>query len=430
MRSASTARSLRLAAGAATVAGLVCVTAAAPAVAVTGQAEPGAELVFGQSAPIGGVRPGDTATVSFSVKNKGAGPASRVALFLDGSQGLSFSQKYSNCVYEETPAQDEGPAQVNAVCDIEQTLEPGVVYVPEKPLGVTLLDRALYERLSLTIQPDAATFPDGTQHGGGADPVLRLVPQEPPADPGATYGYERLDVGITARNTADFALSGANVTGKAGDTVSAEVAFANKGPAWVANDVGSPIGVFDVGIPAGTTVTTAPEFCSPAGPGGGAPKKAADASVYRCTTPYNYADEDSRRSYPFRLRIDKVVANATGKVAFVKGEHRWGTLPFDTNPANNTAAVVVNASGEGPGTGGGTESPGGGTQGGGTQGSGTQGGSTQSPGTGHPGTQDDALADTGSDSALLIGGTAAAGLLVAGGFLLVSQRRPGRSSAR
>ncbi|MDX3854141.1 hypothetical protein [Streptomyces sp. AK02-01A] len=422
MRSASTARPLRLAAVAASVAGLSWALAAAPAVAV-GQAEPGPELVFGQTAPIGGVRPGDTAKVSFSVKNNGAGPASGVALFLDGSQGLSFAEKYSNCVYEETPAQDEGPAQVNAVCDIEQTLEPGVVYTPEKPLGVTLLDRALYEHFSLTVQPDAPTFPDGTQHGGGTDPVLRLVPQDPPADPGAVYGYERLDVGITARNTADFALSGADVQGKAGDTVSAEVTFANKGPAWVANDVGSPIGVFDVGIPAGTTVTAAPEFCLPVGSDGKTLQKAAGASVYRCTTPYTYADEDSRRSYPFRLRIDKAVANATGKVAFVKGDHRWGTLPFDKNPANNTAAIVVNASGEGPGTDGGTESPGGGPAGG------AQGG-TQSPGPERPGTQDGALADTGTDSTLLVGGTAAAALLAAGAALLMSPRRPRRSSAR
>ncbi|MFD5114956.1 hypothetical protein ACFWNG_21990 [Streptomyces sp. NPDC058391] len=402
MRSASTARALRRAAGAVTVAGLAWALAAAP-VAAADRAEPGPDLAFGQTAPIDGVEPGSTTGVAFTVKNKGDAPASGLSLFIDGSQGLSFAKEYSNCIYDKTPAQDEGPAQVNAVCDIEQTLEPGVVYVPEEPVGVTLLDRALYEHLSLTIQEDSLTFPGGTQHGGGADPVLRLVAQEPPADPGAVYGQQQQYVFITAENTADFALTGAKVKGKAGDTVNAEVTFANKGPAWVKNDVGSPIGVFDVGIPQGTKVTKAPEFCVPSG-----------SSAYRCTTPYNYVDENSERAYVFGLRIDKVVANATGKVAFVKGNHRWGTLPFDKNPKNNAASLVVNASTGGTGE---EAQSAGGSSGGATPGSGTPSG----------GAQDDELADTGSAGTVLVGGAVAAALLVAGGFALTARRRTGRS---
>lgn len=408
MRPASQARALRLTAAVATAAGVAWALAAAPA-AADDRAGPGPDVVFGKTAPIDGARPGSAASVPFSVKNAGDAPATGMALFLTGSQGLSFAEKYSNCIYEDTPAQDEGPAQVNAVCDIEQTLEPGVVYVPGEPLGVTVLDRALYEQLSLVVQADGDTFPDGAQHGGGADPVLRLVEQEP--QPGGAYGSGRLDVGITARNTADFALTGASVKGRAGDTVDAEVTFANKGPAWARNDVYGPIGVFDVGIPRGTTVTGVPEFCLPLGPGGKTLKKTAGARTYRCTTPYDYADEDSERSYVFGLRIDKVVRNATGTVAFVKGGHRWGTLPFDEHRENNTAAVVVNASGGGAATSGGPGSAAGGS-----------GGTAQGGGTGGPAPQNDALADTGSGTTLLLGGTGAA-LLVAGGAALTSRRR-------
>ncbi|WP_405985567.1 hypothetical protein [Streptomyces sp. NBC_00872] len=434
MRSASTARALRAAAaGAVAVVGLGWGPAAASAAA----ADPAApelaapELAFGQTAPVDGIRPGSASGISFSVTNRGDGPATRVALFVTGTQGLSFAEKYSNCVYEEVPAQDEGAAQVTAVCDIEQTLEPGVVYVPEKPVGVTVLDRALYEHLSFDIQADVPTFPEGTQHGGGAGPVLRLVARQPPADPDAVYGYERLDVPITARNTADFALTGANLKGEVGGTVTAEVTFANKGPAWVANDVSSPIGVFEFGIPKGTTVTKAPDFCVPAGPDGKTLEGAAGASAYRCTTPYGYVDENTELPYAFRLRIDKAVTNAVGKVAFVKGDHRWGTLPFDKNRGNNTAAVVVNATGAGTGgtddTGGtgGTGATGGSGSGGTGGGSGSGGGGAQG-GTGtHStgGTDGGALADTGTGIAPLIGGGAAA-LVMVGGLFLASGRKP------
>ncbi|MFD7897377.1 hypothetical protein [Streptomyces sp. NPDC059743] len=424
MRSASTARALKVAAaGAIAVVGLSWGPTASPAAAEPTSEptpKPTSELAFGRTAPIDGVRPGSATGIPFSVTNKGDGPATRVALFLTGTQGLSFAEKYSNCVYEEIPAQDEGPAQVTAVCDIEQTLEPGIVYVPEKPLGVAVLDHALYEHLSLDIQADAPVFPDGIQHGGGADPVLRLVAQQPPGDPDAINGYERLDVAVTARNTADFALTGADLKGAVGETVTAEVTFANKGPAWVANDVASPIGVFEVGIPTGTTVTKAPDFCAPVGPDGKPREEAAEASAYRCTTPYGYVDAHTELPYAFRLRIDKAVRNATGKVTFVKGDHRWGTLPFDKNRENNTAAVVVNTAGSGTATGGTST---GGTSTGGTD---TQGTSTQGTDTQSTGAQDDsALADTGSGIIPLIGGAAAA-LVMSGGFLLASRQPPRR----
>lgn len=391
------------------------VLAAPGGAAAAEQAEPGADLVFEQTVPIDGVRPGDRTEVPFAVKNKGDAPATRVVLFLSGSQGLAYEKKYSNCVYEETPAQDEGPAQVNAVCDIEQTLEPGVVYEPAEPIGLDLLDRALYERLNVNILAGVDTFPDGAQHGGGADPVLRLSARTAPDAPGTVHGAE-LGVDITAENTADFALTGSTVQGEAGRTVNAKVTFANKGPAWARNDVYGPIGVFDVGIPKGTTVTKVPEFCEPGGADG--------AVTYRCTTPYNYADEDSERAYVFGLRIDKVVANATGAVAFVKGDHHWGTLPFDKNRTNNTAKIVVNASDGGATTGGTSGGTTGGTGGGSGSSGGTSGGTGSTGGTG-TGTQLGELAETGSGDTLLVGGAALA-LLAAGGVAVGARRRAAR----
>ncbi|TXL89538.1 peptidase [Streptomyces sp. IB2014 016-6] len=410
MRATSKARTpRRLAAGAVVAATVGWSLTAVPGGAAAEQADSGPELVFEQSGPIDGVRPGDSVAVPFAVKNKGDAPATRVVLYLRGSQGLAYDKRYSNCVYEDAPAQDEGPAQVNAECDIEQTLEPGVVYEPAEPIGLDVLDRALYERLNLNILAGVGTFPEGTQHGGGADPVLRLVARTAPEAPGTVHGGE-LATDITAENTADFALTGSKVKGERGRTVDAKVTFANKGPAWARNDVYGPIGVFDVGIPRGTTVTKVPEFCEPAG-----------AATYRCTTPYNYADEDSERAYVFGLRIDKVVANATGAVAFVKGDHHWGTLPFDRNRTNNTAEITVNASDGGAAAGGASGGATGGTDGG----AGSSGSTSGTGGTGSTsgtGTQLGELAETGSGDTLLAGGAAVA-LLAAGGAAVAVRRR-------
>lgn len=101
-------RGLTLTTGAAVTAALGWSLGSAPGAAAE-QGASGAELVFEQTAePIEGVEPGDAAEVSFAVKNTGDAPATRVVLYLSGSQGLAYADRYSNCVYEDAPAQDEG----------------------------------------------------------------------------------------------------------------------------------------------------------------------------------------------------------------------------------------------------------------------------------------------------------------------------------
>ncbi|WP_327269758.1 hypothetical protein OG233_23115 [Streptomyces sp. NBC_01218] len=378
-------------------------------------------LRFARPSPVTGVRPGDTVPLEILVKNAGDGPADRVTLYINGSSGTAFAEKYSNCVQRETPAQDEGPAQVEAVCAIEQVLEPGVVYAPEVPVALTLRPRALYDWYILNIDAETPAFPGGSPGNPGEE--LRLVAQEtPPA--GAEYVDSFPFSPLTAENTADFSLTGAEVTGKKGDTVTAAVTFANHGPAWVDNDAGSPIGVYDVGVPPGTTVTGAPEFCTPVGPDG-KPAEKAGAETYRCTTPYDYVDEDTTLVREFRLRVDEVVPNATGTVGFVPGENRSGTLPFDPDPENNTATIVVNPT-EGS-TGGSTGGSGGTTTGG--AGTGTSGTTTGGSGSGSAagGSTAPELAASGAGGAAYLG--TAAGLTVTGGLALAlarGSRRPGR----
>ncbi|MGW0858996.1 hypothetical protein [Streptomyces sp. NPDC002690] len=411
-------------------------TSAGPAVADGGSDGPAASaaraagtplLQFAKPSPVTGVKPGDTVPLEILVKNAGDGPAERVTLYIGGSTGTAFAEKYSNCSQEEIPAQDEGPAQVQATCDIEQVLEPGVVYAPEEPVALTLQPRALYEWYTLVAQADSPVFHTGSRDGVGDE--LRFVAREtPPA--GAEYLDALPFTHVTADSSADFALTGAEVTGEKGDTVKAAVTFVNKGPAWVDNDTETPIGVFDVGVPPGTTVTRAPEFCHPVDPDG-KEVPAAGATTYRCSTVNAYVEENDTLALEFELRIDKVVPNATGEIAFVPGEDRAGTLPFDHEPGNNTAKIVVNPSEDGAdgGSTGSTGGTGSTTSGGATTGTtagtttgGAVGGSTSGGGTAPE------LAATGGAGPGYLG--AAAGLAAIGGLALALAHGPWRPRRR
>ncbi|MCX5396602.1 hypothetical protein [Streptomyces sp. NBC_00102] len=377
-------------------------------------------LQFAKPSPVTGVKPGDTVPLEITVKNAGDGPAERVTLYIGGSTGTAFAEKYSNCVQEEIPAQDEGPAQVQATCDIEQVLEPGVVYAPEEPVALTLQPRALYEWYTLVVHADSPVFHTGPRDGVGEE--LRFVPQEtPPA--GAEYLDALPFTHVTADSTADFSLTGAEVTGEKGDTVKATVTFANNGPAWVDNDTETPIGVFDVGVPPGTTVTHAPDVCHPVGPDG-EEVPAAGATTYRCTTVNAYAEENETLALEFTLRIDKVVPDATGEIAFVPGENRAGTLSFDHEPGNNTAKIVVNPSEDGAADGGAGSTGGTGSTTSGGAITGTTAGTTAGGAVGGSisggGTAPELAATGGAGPGYLAAG---AGLAAAGGLALALAHR-------
>lgn len=396
----------RLGASAVLAAGAVALVAPVSAVADDGtgtgssgtaSSSTGARLEFAATAPVTGVKPGDSFSSTFAVKNTGDAPATNVAMTFNATQGLEFAgKKFSNCVYDAIPAQDEGPAEATATCDIDETLAPGTVYVPSAPLPFTVTPIGLYERFGATIQADSETFPPGTTAGGGADPVLHLVPQAAGSGDGVTYDQGFANGNVTVDSTADFALTGARLTGKAGDTVTADLTFANKGPGWVTNDVSQPVTTFEVTIPRGTTLTKPVDYCTADGRAGGG---AGGAAKYRCVAPLNWIGQHASVSYPFKLRIDRVVPDATGTLSFVKGETRAGTREFDHDATDDTARIVLNGTG---------------TSGGSDSGTGTAGSA------GGTGTQ---LAATGAGDTLLFGGLTAAALAVGGALAVTAASR-------
>ncbi|GGN59098.1 hypothetical protein GCM10011579_023160 [Streptomyces albiflavescens] len=394
---------------------------------------PGPRLALGEIAPIDGLKPGSSVDVPVTFTNKGTKAVDKIWLSYSVTRGLSQAELPSNCLRYEVSSFDEAPSHSDAVCAFDQTVEPGVVYAPEKSLTLNVLDRALYDRLRVAVATtDTAPGDGASQPVRGTGPAVKLVAR-PDATPTGTGSdahpdWDAADVAVTTANTADFQVSGARVKGRVGDTVALAVKFTNAGPGWVLRDAGTPATRVLVKMPAGTTVTKAHGFCDSVGSGS-----------YDCGTSQSWVDEQGGETYTFTLKIDKVVPGAKGSVALA-GESR----PFDKNKANDTADILLDVTGGGS-TGGGGSADGGSTSstgGSGTSstggsstsstggsstgsagGSGSTGGSSTASGSSGSASTGGDLANTGSGSTLPIAGAAAAAVVAGTGAVLVVRRR-------
>ncbi|BFP52101.1 hypothetical protein SCMC78_19080 [Streptomyces sp. CMC78] len=398
---------------------------AAPALAD----EPEPDLGVGTIAPIKGVQAGAAFSTPLTFLNKGTEevPVSYVTYAV--SPGLQADETYKNCSYYTIPSHDEIPDEQVAACKIDQPLKPGIVYGTEKPLSLKALDSALNDDLRVTI---GVTEPDPDSGDTGADePVpgtgdpLTLVEKGPATDADrANHPESAASADVTAANTADFALTGAELKGEVGDKVTATVKFANKGPARVQGTIDQSVTTVDVRIPKGTSVVKAHGYCD-----------AVTKTHYRCGTSQSWVDVNGGESYDFVLRIDKAVGRTTGEVSFGGPER-----PFDRNAANDTAQIVIDtgkgsdtsgssgSSGSTGGTGGSSSTGGSDTTGGtsGTGGSGSSGGSAGTGGSTTGGATPQTggnLAATGSDSTAPLAGMAAAAVAAGGGIVWAVRRR-------
>lgn len=269
----------------------------------------GPDLSIRDEAPVGETEPGTTETIPFALSNKGNEAANGFTLTMYASYGLDFVSTYPECEYT-----DVVPV-AHATCTFDEVLAPGESFELPEPLEVAIAEHAFNERLDLSVEP-----------GGGATDLWN------------DDNYVALQIG--AANTADFAVRGAAVSGAAGDTVTASIAFQNKGPAWVGNlGSGDPVASVDLRVPQGTTVTGVPSGCYPRTLDGGYYPGSTGAPRYVCNLPY-WVSESAERSYAFKLRVDTVVPGASGAV-IVRPERGDG-FPFDPDGSNNLASLVVN----------------------------------------------------------------------------------------
>ncbi|MFD6191076.1 hypothetical protein [Streptomyces sp. NPDC060275] len=385
-----------------------------------------------------GFRPGDTYDAPLGFRNVGSMPAQGVVLRFVGTRGLSFPESYDNCSYAEENKDNLIRYRQVALCTFEGEFLHGMAYELSEPVEVKTADFALGDIFTYGFEAAGVETADalraGAGHRRGTGRTLTLEPVES----GHVGDYSKYaEIDLPTQNTYDLDLTGARVPGEQGETVTVDVRMSNHGPAWIGSlrAGGEPLD-FTVQIPEGATVVESP--CEPLDD--------QNPAVYRCSADTPFL-EDDERSFPFKLRIDKVVAGAKGRIALPDYDNPW-----EGDPSNDTGWIVLNGTGDeetpgdtggstgGPDSTGGTDTTGGsqstggtGTAGGSDTAGGTTGGTTTA-GTGTTGSsggttggqsphggEDGLLASTGSTALLASAGAALA--LAAGGALIVVSRR-------
>ncbi|WP_405901665.1 peptidase [Streptomyces sp. NBC_00727] len=429
-------------------------------IAVTAEAEGATFRPFTARVSVGGpdlsmkrlplktkLKPGDSQPVPVTFTNNGTRAARGVLLTLLNTRGLEFTERYQNCEYSEDDLGMGSPgAWTTALCTFPGSYEPGATYTLAEPPVLRATERAFYDSFIYRINEDGTDARAAQRAGArfspgkGAQLALRKAPAVRSADLDPADNQQEADFQTT--NTADFAAYGDRAEGKEGDIVDVTLGFRNKGPAWIGYiRSGESVATVDFTLPDGTSVAGKPDICRGVTEDGDYLEDQKKARRYFCSTPMSVR-EDADFALPFRLKIVTAEAGATGDVVVRNTHLQAPSLPFDPEPGNNKASVVLNAEDGhtttgGSGSGGSTATGGGSTGGSGstgaTTGSGSgSGGSSSSSGTSGTtgsgsgsGGSGGALASTGT-VALAASGAALVALLAGGVLFTVSRRRATR----
>lgn len=178
------------------------------------------------------MKPGTTFEAPVTFGTTGTKALDKVYLWYYVTKGLDFADVPSNCVRWNIGEYDELPPRTLLTCEFDQTVEPGVVYAPDK-LPFKALDRALYDRLDVVVWDYEYEGGDEYARGPvrGTAPAAKLVARPGSVLPGGgSEGSARARVRVNTVNTADFQVSGAELKGRVGDTVDVKVKFTNAAP--------------------------------------------------------------------------------------------------------------------------------------------------------------------------------------------------------
>jgi hypothetical protein len=292
----------------------------------------GTELLMKQLTEPEGFQAGDTFQAPLGFRNAGGLGGDGVVLRISGSRGLSFPSTFSNCWYEPRDPNDV-LGRSTAVCIFDSEFAGGAAYglsapFPVETAGFALYDSMYYSFSAVPAEQARELLTEG-DYKAGDGPALELV-RVPDTDPADYTRYAEMDFPTT--NTFDLVLTGERLRAREGSTVSVDIGFANRGPAWLAllRSGGEPI-FFWVDLPPGTTVTAVPEGCRPGWEGA--------EGDYFCSidTPIL---EDASHTFTFGLHVDKKIKNATGRAFFSY------TMPNESNPANDSGKIVLNPVGK------------------------------------------------------------------------------------
>ncbi|WLQ64636.1 MULTISPECIES: peptidase [Streptomyces] len=432
---------------------------------VTGSADGATFTPFSAEVTVGGpdlvmkqlpfeqqLRPGDVQPAPITFTNQGTRAADGVLLTLRYSRGLEIPERYANCEYDGEAGDEpfEDFVWATALCSVPGSFEPGATYTLGAPLSVEATERAYQDTFVYRIEEDSGALRPARRTGApltrGTGPELtmeKVTTSARTADLDPWDNQQEAD--FRTENTANFVAVGGKADGAVGDTVTADVGFRNDGPAWIGHiRSGEPVATLDFTVPEGTEVTGKPDSCQGVTAEGTYREDRTPAPRYVCDTSMTVRD-GAEASFPFELKITDVVPGAEGAVRIRNTWLDGPALPFDPEPADNTARLVLNGADPGSEDTGGTSTSGGTTGTGGSTegvaGGDTTGGEGQTPGTagtssgpgstGTTGTTGSASQNTGgglasTGSVAIVAGAAATIALVAGGVLHATTRRRSR----
>ncbi|MBU2668411.1 hypothetical protein KOI35_33350 [Actinoplanes bogorensis] len=304
------------------------------------------------------VATGATFGLSAGVRNESDRPVTGVVLELGTVRGLDTAA-HSNCAR----------AGYATACHFDTELAPGQEYRLSTPLQITATDETWapsrwQSSFNWYTDQDWAdgdrTIPTGSGPELTLEPVVaaRAVPQ---TDPQNNNNSDFWVVTLTGSNRSNFTARGAEASAQVGDTITVRVGVHNNGPARL-EGYGAALGSYlTVGVtpPAGTTVVKAPALCEPYNVDGPLsppwpPGAAIDDGNYYCFHPnddISQFDPGKTVTWEFKLRVTrpgtlrgKIFTHVVAPSQFPQG---------DPDPADDDAAIVINATGAGGGTGGG-----------------------------------------------------------------------------
>ena len=305
------------------------------------------------------VAPGAAFTGSTTVRNTGAKTVTGAGVLFFHDLSLGAGRKFSNCTYTGDELRS---------CTFDQELAAGSAYRLDVPYRLRAdTDAPGFDagELQWLTEAEMEDFTRFAGAGGwdlgkpGEGGVLTLAEAGtkalavPQADQNPEDNWSGVAVTVTGTNGANLAAIGDTVTGAAGDVVTATVGVVNEGPAVIDWSRSTETIAWTSGaVPAGTTAVAVPAECLPDTgsdddwDNAGEPGKKA----YVCPNTKDIIGVDEPVTYAFTLRIDTVVPDATGVVA-VNRPCQCSQFDKDTDPSDNTAALVVNPDGGGRGGG-------------------------------------------------------------------------------
>lgn len=283
--------------------------------------------------------------------NVGNRPARGVQTVLAASPGLDFADHYSNCKYGFNGAIHFAECYPKGAINIGET---AALAAPVRlHVGSTALNTYLDALTAPLGQPG---WPDGQgikwTWGKASAPALKLkvikagrrssVPAGSVSLPQTGSVTDYWIATLRARNTADFAVSGASAQAAVGKSATLAFHLTANGPATLYDRSGGEgVPTAWVTLPPGTTAVGHSANCAPWQENN---PTAEAKGPYVCTLPGIIVPKGQVTNFSLTVRVDDVVTHAKGGVQLV-----WGPDPadshrpaFDPNSRNDSAVLTMN----------------------------------------------------------------------------------------